>query len=90
METVKVSSKGQIVIPKALREAAHIQAGTELMISAIAGGLMLTPAQRIKPTNVADGLGILATPDREKLSDDEVKRRIGAMLKLRDDAAKSR
>lgn len=39
METVKVSSKGQIVIPKALREAGHIQAGTELIISAIADGL---------------------------------------------------
>ena len=46
METVKVSSKGQIVIPKALREAGHIQAGTEVIISAIADGLMLTPAQR--------------------------------------------
>jgi len=31
METVKVSSKGQIVIPKALREAGHIRTGSELM-----------------------------------------------------------
>ena len=90
METVKVSSKGQIVIPKALREAGHIQAGTELVISAIADGLMLTPAQRIKPTKVADGLGMLAKPDRKKLSDAEVKRRIGAMLKIRDEATKTR
>ena len=90
IETVKVSSKGQIVIPKALREAGNIQAGTELIISAIADGLMLTPAQRIKPTKVADGLGMLAKPSRKKPSDAEVKRRIGAMLKHRDDAAKSR
>jgi AbrB family looped-hinge helix DNA binding protein len=90
METVKVSSKGQIVIPKALREAGHIHAGTELIISAIADGLMLIPAQRIKPTKVADGLGMLAEPDRKKLSDAEVKRRIATMLKMRDEATKTR
>ena len=90
METVKVSSKGQIVIPKAMREAGHIQAGTELVIYAIADGLMLTPAQRIKPTKVADGLGMLARPSRKILSDAEVKRRIGAMLRIRDEATRTR
>ncbi len=34
METVKVSSKGQIVIPKAIREARHITPGTEFVIRA--------------------------------------------------------
>ena len=82
METVKVSSKGQIVIPKALREAGHIRTGTELVISAVADGLMLTPAKGIAPTRVADGLGMLARPGRRKLKDAEVKRRIGAMLAL--------
>jgi AbrB family looped-hinge helix DNA binding protein len=90
METVKVSSKGQIVIPRALREAGNIKAGTELIISAIADGLMLTPARRIKPTKVADGLGMLTKPNRKKLTDAEVKRRIGAILKIRDDATKTR
>ena len=90
METVKVSSKGQIVIPKALREAGHIQAGAEVIISAITDGLILTPARRIKPTKVADGLGMLAKPDRKELSDAKVKRRIGAMLKIRDEATKTR
>lgn len=90
METVKVSSKGQIVIPKALREAGNIQAGTELIISAIADGFMLTSPRRAKPTRVADGLGMLAKSSRKRLSDAEVKRRIGAMLKVQDDATKTR
>ena len=51
---------------------------------------MLTPAQRVKPTKVADGLGMLAKPDRKKLSDVEVKRRSGAMLRIRDEATKTR
>ena len=90
MEIVRVSSKGQIVIPKALRDARHIQAGTELVISAVADGLMLTPAARIAPTTVADGLGMLAKPGRSMLSDAVVKRRIGAMLKNRDQTTKTR
>ena len=44
---------------------------------------VLTPTQLIKPTKVADGLGMLAKPNRKKLSDAKVKRRIGALLKLR-------
>jgi len=51
---------------------------------------VLTSAQRIKPTKVADGLGMLGKPNRNKLSDAKVKRRIGAMLKLRDEATKTR
>lgn len=90
METVKVSSKGQIVIPKALREARNIQAGTELIISATADGLMLTQARVTKPTKVADGLGMLAMSSRKKLSDADVKRRIGAMLEVQDEATKTR
>jgi hypothetical protein len=70
--------------------AIHIQTGTELIISAVADGLMRTPAQRIKPTKVADGLGMLAKPGRKKLTDAEVKRRIGGMLKIRDEATKTR
>ena len=33
---------------------------------------------------------MLAKPDRKKLSDAEVKRRIGAMLKIQDKATKTR
>ena len=90
VETVKVSSKGQIVIPKAMRDAGQIQAGMELTICAVADGLVLTPTRKIKPTKVADGLGLLSKAGRRKISDAEEKRRIDAILKIRDDATKSR
>ena len=90
MNIVKVSSKGQIVIPKALREAGRIETGTELIISAVGDGLMLTPAHRIKRTTVADGLGMLAKSGRKRLSEDETKRRISAALGLRDAATRTR
>ena len=43
----------------------------------------------VKPTKVADGLGMLARPGRKKLSDAGVKKRIGDMLALLDDATKA-
>lgn len=43
MKTVKLSSKGQIVIPKNIRDELHLSAGTEFVISKTATGLTLTP-----------------------------------------------
>jgi AbrB family looped-hinge helix DNA binding protein len=37
METIKTSSKGQIVIPKAIREALDIRSGTELSVELLPG-----------------------------------------------------
>lgn len=44
METVKVSSKGQIVIPKEMREAQGITAGTQFVVSAVGDEIRLRPA----------------------------------------------
>ena len=38
----------------------------------------------------ADGVGMLAKPGRKRLTDTEVKRRIGATFKIRDEATKTR
>ena len=43
MDAVKLSSKGQIVIPKAMRDDMHLPPGTEFVISVTATGLTLTP-----------------------------------------------
>lgn len=37
METIRASSKGQIVIPKAIRESLDIRSGTELDVELIPG-----------------------------------------------------
>lgn len=46
METVRVSSKGQIVIPKSLRAAFHIEAGSELAIFAKGDEIHLRQAEQ--------------------------------------------
>lgn len=43
METTKLSSKGQVIIPKALRSIHHWEPGLELMVIDTGDGLLLKP-----------------------------------------------
>ena len=89
METVKVSSEGQVLIPKALWEACHITPGAELAIDIVGGEIHLKPAMPpITPTTVAAGRGLLASKGRKPLAESELKRRIAAKLKAQDAATK--
>lgn len=87
METVRVSSKGQIVIPKSLRAAFHIEAGSELAIFAEGDEIHLRQAeQRFTRTDVAGGLGLLSKPGRQAPAETDIKRAIGARLKQKNAA----
>jgi AbrB family looped-hinge helix DNA binding protein len=87
METVRVSSKGQIVIPKSLRAAFHIEAGSELAIFVEGDEIRLRQAeQRFVRTDVAAGRGLLAKPGRKVPTESDTKRAIGEMLKRRNAA----
>ncbi len=90
METVKVSSKGQIVIPKTIRESRHIKTGTEFVISTVGDELRLTPAPAFKKTSLKNAAGILRRLGRKYLSEVRTKRAIGRMLETRDNATKAR
>jgi AbrB family looped-hinge helix DNA binding protein len=48
MESVKVSPKFQIVIPKALRERLKLRPGQRLFIYAVGGSLRLDPPCSVK------------------------------------------
>jgi AbrB family looped-hinge helix DNA binding protein len=87
METVRVSSKGQIVIPKSLRAAFHIETGSELAIFAEGDEIHLRqPEQRFARTNIVGGLGLLAKPSHQAPAEAEIKRTVGAMLKRKNAA----
>jgi len=87
MTTVRVSSKGQIVIPRALRAAFHIDAGSELTIFAEGDEIHLRQAeQRFPRTEVAAGFGLLARPGRKAPAAAEIKQTVGDMLKQRNAA----
>lgn len=46
MVTTTVSSKGQVVIPRRLREKYRLTAGTQLQVAETAEGLVLSPIKR--------------------------------------------
>ena len=88
METVKLSSKGQIVIPKEIRESRHLAAGTEFIVSFLGDEIRLMPVPVFPRTKVEDVAGALAMPGRKRLTDEETDRAIAQMLQKVDEATK--
>ncbi|MDR2174194.1 MAG: AbrB/MazE/SpoVT family DNA-binding domain-containing protein [Burkholderiales bacterium] len=62
METVTLSTKGQLVIPASVRGALHLQAGNRLNVSIQDGNIVLKPesAAAWKPINPA-GVSLSST-----------------------------
>lgn len=88
METVRLSSKGQVVIPKSVRESHHLVAGTEFIVSFVGDEIRLRPVPVFPRTSVGDVAGALAKPGRKPLSDAEAELAIGRMLKEADEATR--
>jgi AbrB family looped-hinge helix DNA binding protein len=65
----KVSTKGQMVIPEALREQAHIQAGDEVDIGCANGLIVLRKRRPLTPARVRSLL--LAGKDLPAISRDD-------------------
>jgi AbrB family looped-hinge helix DNA binding protein len=59
MARIKVSSKGQIVLPKEVRERHRIRAGGELEVIDRADEIVLRPVARFAPTRIEDVYGCL-------------------------------
>jgi AbrB family looped-hinge helix DNA binding protein len=79
MTTTRVSSKGQIVLPKSVRDARHWRPGTELVVEEVPGGVLLRPAKPFAPTTFDQVRGILKYTGRPKTlkeMDEGIKRMI--------------
>ena len=57
--TITLSSKGQVVIPKEIREELHWEAGTELTLIANASGVTLKAVPKKSGRNLSDLIGML-------------------------------
>jgi AbrB family looped-hinge helix DNA binding protein len=80
MKTRTLSSKGQIIIPKALRDSHHWQAGTKFVIEETAMGLLLKPASCFPSSMARDGLGCAWYTGPFK-SDEEMKEGVDEALR---------
>ena len=66
METTKLSSKGQVIIPKALRDARNWLAGQELIAIDTGEGILLKPKQSFARTQLKEVAGCLEYREQAK------------------------
>lgn len=66
METTRLSSKGQIIIPKSIREAHQWQPGLEFNVIDTDQGILLTPRMPFKPTSLKEVIGCVNYKGRKK------------------------
>jgi len=59
METTKLSSKGQVVLPKSVRDARGWREGTEFVVESTTDGVVLRTKKPFPPTSIAKVAGIL-------------------------------
>jgi AbrB family looped-hinge helix DNA binding protein len=80
--TTTVSTKGQIILPKAVRQRKHWDPGTRLVVEDTPEGVLLKAAPVFAPTRPEEVSGMLAYCGRSKTTEEmdlaitaEVKRR---------------
>jgi AbrB family looped-hinge helix DNA binding protein len=57
--TTTVSTKGQVILPKAIRQRRHWGAGTRLVVEETPDGVLLKPVPLFAPTRPEDVFGCL-------------------------------
>ena len=57
METTRLSSKGQLILPKSVRDARCWLPGTEFEIEETPDGVLLRPLKPFAPTRLKDVIG---------------------------------
>lgn len=70
METTRLSSKGQVIIPKKLRDAHHWLAGQELIAINTGDGILLKPKQPFQETKLEQVAGCLQYQGESKTLDE--------------------
>ncbi|MBN8509449.1 MAG: AbrB/MazE/SpoVT family DNA-binding domain-containing protein [Burkholderiales bacterium] len=83
MDTVTLSSKGQLVIPKAVRDCAQVAPGSKLSVRYVDGEIRLRPLAPAPAVTLDEVAGCLARPARKRLSDTQTRAAIQAKLKAR-------
>ncbi len=70
MNTTRLSSKGQVIIPKPLRTSHHWEAGQELIVEDFGDGILLKPKTPFKETTIKDVASYLKFSGKAKSLED--------------------
>ncbi len=87
METTRLSSKGQVIVPKAIREAHGWQAGTEFAVEDLPDGIKLRPLKPFPASRLEDVAGSLRYTGKPKTLG-EMDEAIRAEVKRRHDSGR--
>ncbi|EQB33883.1 MULTISPECIES: AbrB/MazE/SpoVT family DNA-binding domain-containing protein [Sphingomonadales] len=68
--TTVISTKGQVILPKAIRDLRHWPAGTRLTVESTSEGVLLKPEPAFAPATVEAVFGSLAFEGRAKSIDE--------------------
>jgi AbrB family looped-hinge helix DNA binding protein len=88
MQTVKLSTKGQFVIPSEIRKSHHLTAGTEFAVSFVGSEIRLTPLPMFPPTTLAEVAGLLARGEKKIPDEATLRAKIAQSIKARDAATR--
>jgi len=84
METTKLSSKGQVVLPKSVRDARGWEPGTEFAVEEVSEGILLRPSRPFPSTSIDEVFGCLKYSGRAKTLR-EMEKAIGREVRARHD-----
>jgi AbrB family looped-hinge helix DNA binding protein len=66
MEKTRLSSKGQIILPKVVRDEHRWVAGTEFLVEDTPEGVLLRPSKNLPPASLDEVFGCLRYSGRAK------------------------
>ncbi len=70
--TTRVSTKGQVILPKPIRDARNWPAGTRLVVENTDAGVLLRAAPLFEPTTLDQVFGMLRRPGQRALTIEEM------------------
>jgi AbrB family looped-hinge helix DNA binding protein len=59
MQTTRLSSKGQIILPKSVRDEQNWEPGTEFSVELVGDGVLLRPVKSVAHSRLEDVAGCL-------------------------------
>lgn len=80
--TTTVSTKGQVILPKAIRDGKGWRPGQQLVVEETRDGVLLRPASPFAPTRPEEVFGSLSHHGK-RLSDEDIEKALRAAAKRR-------
>lgn len=81
--TTTISTKGQVILPKAIRESRRWSAGTKLTVEETPEGVLLKPSPVFPATTIDDVYGSLRRPGRRAVTLEEMDKAVAREARRR-------